>query len=169
MSQRPPDTERGPVWSALEYACHVRDTYDLFGQRIRLMLTKDNPRFPNWDQDIAAQEGDYHSQDPARVSYGLAVAAGKVADALDRVRDNQWTRTGQRSDGQNFSVASIAAYLYHDISHHLGDVERGLRALQPDDQADDQVADQADDQVADQADDQAGGGKAQAGEADDGR
>lgn len=132
VSQRPPDGERGPIWSALEYACHVRDVYDLFGQRIRLMLTRDNPTFPNWDQDIAAQDASYRTQDPAHVSYELAVAAGKVADTLDRVRDNQWGRTGVRSDGQSFTVASIAAYLFHDVSHHLVDVERGLEALKPD-------------------------------------
>src|SRR5690242_13873293 len=39
------------VWSALEYACHVRDVFRLFDKRLALMLSEDDPLFENWDQD----------------------------------------------------------------------------------------------------------------------
>ena len=39
------------TWSALEYACHVRDCCDLYDTRLQLMLTEDDPLFANWDQD----------------------------------------------------------------------------------------------------------------------
>ncbi len=130
VSQRPPDDpERGPVWSALEYGCHVRDVYEIFGQRIERMLSENNPTLVNWDQDAAAQDKRYQEQDPSRVGYGLAVAAGRVADILDRVSGKQWDRPGQRSDDTPFTVESISLYLYHDVSHHLGDVEAGFKAI----------------------------------------
>jgi hypothetical protein len=130
VAQRPPtEPGQGPVWSALEYGCHVRDVYRLMGDRLRLMLTKDRPRFENWDQDEAAREQRYHEQDPHRVSYDLAVVAGKVADLLDRVEGDQWARSGQRSDGRSFTVESLATYLYHDVVHHLHDAEAGFEAI----------------------------------------
>jgi len=44
-----PDAAVRPVphiWSALEYACHVRDVHDLFDQRVVLMLVQDEVRRP---------------------------------------------------------------------------------------------------------------------------
>lgn len=148
VSMRPPeDPERGPVWSALEYGAHVRDVYQVMAERLKLMLTKNDPRFLNWDPDAAAVEKRYSEQDPHRVGYDLALTAGKVADALERVRDNQWGRTGQRSDGQPFTVERLATYLYHDVVHHLHDAEAGFKAIagggddDPDDEADEPGAD----------------------------
>ncbi len=130
VALRPPDDpDRGPVWSALEYGSHARDVYHLMAERLRLMLTKNDPQFLDWDPDAAAVEQRYAEQDPQRVGYDLAVEAGKVADILDRVRDNQWTRAGRRSDGQTFTVEGLATYLFHDVVHHLHDVEAGFRAL----------------------------------------
>lgn len=130
VSMRPPDDpDRGPVWSALEYGCHVRDVYHLMDERLRLMLTKKDPQFLDWDADAAAVEQRYSEQDPHRVGYDLALTAGKVADALDRVRGDQWSRPGRRSDGAPFTVERLATYLYHDVVHHLHDVEAGFRAL----------------------------------------
>ena len=52
-----PDVGRRPSddrWSALEYACHVRDVCRLFEERLALMLARDAPAFANWDQDETA-------------------------------------------------------------------------------------------------------------------
>ena len=42
------------VWSPLEYACHVRDVFRLYDQRLHRMLGEDDPLFANWDQDETA-------------------------------------------------------------------------------------------------------------------
>jgi hypothetical protein len=34
-------------WSPLEYACHVRDVFRLYDERLRLMLEADGPTYPN--------------------------------------------------------------------------------------------------------------------------
>jgi DinB superfamily len=112
-----PDT-----WSALEYGCHVRDVFRLYDERLRLMLTQDGPHYPNWDQDVTAVESRYDEQDPAHVSAELLDAAGTLADSFDRVDDDQWERTGFRSDGAAFTVSTFARYLVHDPVHHLHDV-----------------------------------------------
>ena len=45
------------TWSALEYACHVRDVFRRYDERLVLMLTEDGPLYPNWDQDATAVAG----------------------------------------------------------------------------------------------------------------
>ncbi|MFJ9608246.1 DinB family protein [Kitasatospora sp. NPDC101176] len=110
------------VWSALEYACHVRDVFRLFRVRLGLMLAEDGPSFANWDQDGTAVAERYGEQRPEVVAGELAEAAEVLAVAFEGVTGGQWLRTGDRSDGARFTVESFARYLIHDPVHHLFDV-----------------------------------------------
>jgi hypothetical protein len=110
------------VWSTLEYGCHVRDVHRIFNRRVQLMLDEDEPQFPNWDQDQAAIEGDYASQDPATVATELVDAASVVADTYSSVPADAWSRRGLRSNGSEFTIATISIYHLHDILHHAHDV-----------------------------------------------
>jgi len=112
------------VWSRLEYACHVRDVHELFARRVRLMLDQDDPTFDNWDQDATAVEQAYDLQDPAEVGVELVERAAEVAAVYAAVEDDQWQRTGRRSNGSLFTVETIGVYHLHDIVHHLWDVSR---------------------------------------------
>ena len=122
LTDRPADDR----WSALEYACHVRDVYRLYDERLTLMRTLDAPTFPNWDQDVTAVEDRYNTQDPIVVVTDLEAAARQLADNFDAVTGDAWQRTGLRSDGAHFTIESFARYLIHDPVHHLDDVERGF-------------------------------------------
>ncbi len=115
---------RPAVWSPLEYACHVRDVFELYDQRLGLMLTEDDPLFANWDQDETAVAARYREQDPARVAAELQAAAERVATSFAAVEGEQWRRPGRRSDGKAFTVESFARYFVHDPVHHLHDVRR---------------------------------------------
>jgi hypothetical protein len=110
------------VWSALEYACHVRDVHVLFAERVRLMLEEDGPTFANWDQDATALERDYGSQDPDVVATELVAAARSVAVLYATVGDDTRGRRGVRSNGDEFTVESLGRYHLHDVVHHLHDV-----------------------------------------------
>ncbi len=115
------------VWSVLEYGCHVRDACRIFTTRLDLMLTEDDPLFPNWDQDSTALAQRYGDQDPTRVAAELADAATTLVQGFEQVSGQQWQRTGRRSDGAHFTVATFARYFLHDPIHHLYDVT-GRRA-----------------------------------------
>jgi hypothetical protein len=112
------------VWSVLEYGCHVRDVHQIFEHRVQLMLTEDDPLFPNWDQDETAIVDDYASQVPVTVAGELLAAATTVADTYAGVSGDGWSRRGLRSNGSEFTVGSIALYHLHDIVHHAWDVTR---------------------------------------------
>jgi DinB family protein len=119
------DRPRPDKWSPLEYTCHVRDVLHIFGGRLELMITTDGPLFPNWDQDETALAGRYIDQSPPAVSKEIIVEAESLADAFDAVADEQWGRTGSRSDGVQFTVESLARYLVHDTLHHWYDIQAG--------------------------------------------
>jgi hypothetical protein len=109
-------------WSALEYGCHVRDVYKLYDYRLSLMLTEDNPLYPNWNQDETAIADRYDTQDPATIAGELTAAAEAIAASFAAVTGDEWTRKGRRSDGAEFTVETFARYFIHDPVHHLWDV-----------------------------------------------
>jgi hypothetical protein len=112
-----PDT-----WSPLEYACHARDVYRLFLERLELMLSEDNPTFANWDPNITADHERYDLADPAVVATEVAEAGDRLASAFDQLLPEQLARRGLRSDGAKFTLESFARYELHDPEHHLWDV-----------------------------------------------
>lgn len=125
LRRRPRDDR----WSALEYACHVRDVYALYNYRLGLMLNEVGPHYPNWNQDETAVEKNYGESDPDEVSAELTDNAAALARHFATVKDEDWERTGFRSDGAAFTVESFARYLIHDPMHHLWDVREGLKGL----------------------------------------
>ncbi len=108
------------TWSALEYSAHVRDVYLLFAERTDMMLSQEDPLFPNWDQDRTAEEKNYAAEDPAAVSEQLTRAGERYAALLETVPD--WARVGRRSNGSRFTIGTLAQYGLHDVVHHLRDV-----------------------------------------------
>jgi hypothetical protein len=113
-------------WSPLEYACHVRDVFGLYGHRLQLMLAENNPTFPNWDQDQSAEDDRYNEQDPAVVASDLGLNAEALASAFEGMEGDDWDRLGARSDGAHFSVDTFGRYMIHDPIHHLHDVRVDL-------------------------------------------
>jgi hypothetical protein len=118
VTVRPDDS----TWSPLEYSAHVRDVFRIFAGRFTLMLETDDPSFADWDQDETAASERYSEQDPATVATQLSDAAEHVAALIEAVPADAWQRTGLRSDGARFTVASLAKYFIHDPTHHLWDV-----------------------------------------------
>ncbi|PYY50399.1 DinB family protein [Curtobacterium sp. MCPF17_050] len=124
---RRPDVRERPdesTWSPLEYGAHVRDVHRKMTERLELMLAEEDPLFPNWDQDATAVADRYAEQDPATVTRELLAAADRAVSAFGGVPDHQLARTGRRSDGSVFTVATLAVYYAHDPVHHLWDVRR---------------------------------------------
>jgi hypothetical protein len=110
------------VWSALEYACHVRDVFEVFAERAELILTDDDARFHDWDGDATAIAERYWQQDPAKVADELALRGRHVAAVFAGAPEHAWGRRGLRSNGSVFTLESLGRYLLHDVMHHLADV-----------------------------------------------
>ena len=61
--------------------------------------------FPSKADLAAAVAKRYWEDDPATVCDALVMAGGQLATAFDGVRDDQWQRTGTRSDGARFECS----------------------------------------------------------------
>jgi hypothetical protein len=116
------------VWSALAYACHVRDVLAVFDGRIALMLGEENPALPWWDHEAAVEADAYEKQPPGEVAAAIAANAAALSATLAAVPDEGWDRTGTRRDGELFTVLGAGRFALHEGTHHLLDVGRVMRA-----------------------------------------
>jgi hypothetical protein len=113
-------------WSALEYACHVRDAFLLTSHRIAKAVDHDHPTFRVGDRDAAPSARDYNGQDPTVVVDELAAAAEALATTLAAVPRDGWGRTGVAGEFE-ISVTWMGCNAIHEGTHHLLDIARALR------------------------------------------
>jgi len=112
------------VWAPVEYGEHVRDVLQLYRQRTELMLTRDNPEFPDWDPDMTAAA--YTASDARTVGAEIVTSADALADVYADLDAAAFARPGRRSDGAAFQVGSLGRYMLHDVLHHVRDADRAL-------------------------------------------
>jgi hypothetical protein len=116
------------VWSAIEYAGHVRDVFALFDRRVERLLVEEDPVLELIDPDALVRDGDYRSLGPVAVADELAAEADTFATRLEALTPEQWERSGTR-DGERRTVLDVARRGAHEGSHHLLDIGRGLRTV----------------------------------------
>src|SRR5699024_5468630 len=111
---RPEET----TWSALEYGAHLRDVCEVFRSRVRAMLLHEAPSYADWDQNQAALEGYYGTRDPVTVADELETAAADLLRDVAGLTGEETERTGRRSDGFTFTIATLMQYFLHELVHH---------------------------------------------------
>jgi DNA segregation ATPase FtsK/SpoIIIE, S-DNA-T family len=124
---------RPEVWSAVEYTCHVRDTFLSQRERLYLALAVDVPKFAPMHRDLRVSFAHYNDEPVEQLLAQLSFAAALIGDAFARLEEDQWSRTCI----YNYPVPAERSLLWvgqhtvHEGEHHLLDVTRGLQELQP--------------------------------------
>ncbi|HEX6476781.1 MAG TPA: DinB family protein [Acidimicrobiales bacterium] len=114
---------RPEVWSALEYACHVRDVLLVQRDRLFRALVEDTPDFARMHREERLVLERYNDQDPRAVEDQVGVAAQLAAGAFACLDGAQWRRPLRYNwpDNQVRDVRWLAAHTIHEGRHHLGD------------------------------------------------
>ena len=121
-------TRPGPrIWSALEYACHVRDVFLVLRERLYLALVEDRPSFAPMYRDERASLARYGAEEPADVGRELKVAAEMLAWAFEGLDEAQWQRHCLYNSAER-SVVWLGRHAVHEGEHHLRDIDAALRS-----------------------------------------
>lgn len=123
------DLRRSPapgVWTALQYALHVRDMLVVFGERVELACREDDPAVPWFDPGEEAWIA-YNAADPLETAAAIGDAAMGFAAVLDARGPADWSRTARRDGVDRFTVAGLARFGVHEAHHHLLDAQGRLR------------------------------------------
>jgi predicted carbohydrate-binding protein with CBM5 and CBM33 domain len=118
------------TWSALEYACHVRDVLTIQRERVALALVQDDFNPQPMDRDARVTRDRYNEQEPAVVAGQLAASGAGLADDFDALTPQQWERTiiYNFPERKVRSLEWVAVHTLHEGRHHLLDIGRVLRA-----------------------------------------
>lgn len=115
-------------WSALEYACHMRDVLLVQRERLLLALVDDTPAIVTMHRDHRSALSGYAAADAVRVATHLEVAAELFVDVAARLDDAAWRRTCiyNHPEPTEVDLAWVAAHTLHEVVHHLDDFDRAL-------------------------------------------
>jgi len=117
---------RAGVWSALEYACHMRDVFRVQRERAQLALAEDEPAFASMRREERVVEERYNDQQPEQVAREVTGAAASLARLLESLDDDGWQRTGIYNwpERRVRTVEWIGRHTIHEAEHHLHDIDR---------------------------------------------
>ncbi len=118
------------VWSALEYACHVRDVLGVQRMRLARILDEDHPTLERQGMWAWAERDRYNESDPSVVTDELAAAAESLAAAVEAVPAERWERTALYGypEPTERTARWLVAHSAHEGHHHLLDIGRALRS-----------------------------------------
>jgi DinB superfamily len=117
------------VWSALEYAAHVRDVIAFYANRIERVLAEERPRMIAADFSSMPERRGYLAYDPLAVLGAIGRSSQSVELRLRGLAPEQWNRVGLGVDGDERTVVVLARRLSHDGHHHLMDLDRLAETL----------------------------------------
>jgi len=120
-------TRRQPaVWSALEYACHVRDVLLVQRERVLHARRAPQPTSEPMGRDERVEHDGYADQKVDDVARQLADAAQMFAHVLGRLGPADWERTlvYNYPEPTARSLRWVAIHTLHEVRHHLLDARR---------------------------------------------
>src|ERR1700688_2818891 len=119
----------GLAFSAVEQVWHLADLeHEGFGRRIERLLHENQPLLPDFDGDAIAAERDYSRRS---LREGLAAfAAARAANLahLDRVRDEDWERSGVQEGVGPVVLADLPVLMCQHDAAHRAEIELWLGA-----------------------------------------
>jgi hypothetical protein len=118
-------TRRRPdQWSALEYACHVRDVLLMQRDRIYVALVEEEPSFKPMYREQRVAFDRYNEQAPEVVSAQLLMAAAMLAHSFDGLADDQWDRPLIYGfpESSRQTVEWVGHHTLHELVHHQADI-----------------------------------------------
>jgi hypothetical protein len=121
------------VWSAIEYACHVRDVLEVQRLRIAQCLAEDRPVYAPMDRTGRVKQEKYENQDPMEVAAALVRNAKDFGAAARVLRPQELGKLGL----YNYPVRAprtlgwIIRHTAHEIQHHRHDIIEILAKVEP--------------------------------------
>ena len=118
------------TWSALEYACHVRDVFLVQRERLARGLAENTPELEPMRREERVHELRYNEQDPSDVAGAIDAATTAMAEAFEALTPAERERTVvyQWPERAERTLTWIGRHTVHEGSHHLLDIGRVLRA-----------------------------------------
>lgn len=117
-------------WSALEYACHVRDVLEVQRELLHVALDTERPTLEPMGREEHVDLHGYNDEEPTAVADQLVATAVRLADDLAGLDGAGQQRAGVHgwSEEAERTLEWVACHTLHEMKHHLRDIESLLAA-----------------------------------------
>jgi len=118
------------TWSALEYACHMRDVLQIQRERLQRALAEEGYSPKPMRRDELVSEQRYNEQPPAVVADELAAAADALSADIEAFTPADFERTMIYNYPERVErpLMWVVQHTVHEGEHHLLDIGRVQRA-----------------------------------------
>lgn len=110
----------------VEILPNLHDWEQIFGERVRAILTENNPPLPAFDDELWAIERDYRGQDPTTVLQAFLTLRAALLDHLDGLDAAAWSRTGDHETYGEVTLAWVAGQIIESDASHLVQIRNAL-------------------------------------------
>ena len=105
-------------WGIVEILPHLKDWEEIYLDRVRSILTEDNPALPGFDDTLWSIERDYRAQDPLENYAAFTDLRGQLVALLRGAAPEDWEREGIHGYHGNISLLWLADRICdHDEEH----------------------------------------------------
>lgn len=117
-------------WSPWQVLVHLSDAEAMFGMRVRLIVTQDQPTLLGYDQDAwAARFAELDPDPQATFARWLALRQNNLR-LYESLTDHEWQRTGLHTDRGEQSAREVVRLAAGHDRAHIDQIRRGLTTHQ---------------------------------------
>lgn len=116
LDRRPVDEPDG--WTARQIVHHLADSEMTSAIRLRRLLAEDAPEIAAYDENRFAERLHYDARPIGPSLDALAAARSTSVQLLERLREDDWARTGTHSESGRYGVEDwLRIYAAHGRDH----------------------------------------------------
>jgi hypothetical protein len=110
-------------WSALAVLAHMRASDDILSPRLVMMLVRDEPTMPAFDERRWGEVMAYEQSDYQELLAGLTFRRAELVRVLRRLKPADWNRTGQHEARGTITLFDTLRHLVEHEDEHLLQIE----------------------------------------------
>ena len=126
MLWRPDEAEAKQIgkWSIQEVVLHVADTEQVYADRMKWVISEDNPLLPGFDQDKWTTALHYDEQSAHDAAKLVELTRKQMGAVLRKLSPTALARTGQHSERGTVSVLDLARYMVDHLERHASFIHK---------------------------------------------
>jgi uncharacterized damage-inducible protein DinB len=107
------------MWSIQQVVIHVADTEQVFADRMKWVISEEDPPLPGFDQEKWASALHYHEQSAEDAVKLVELTRRQMATILRTLSDQSLARVGQHSERGPMKVIDLVQVMVTHLEHHV--------------------------------------------------
>jgi hypothetical protein len=129
---RPDQLKARPIpgkWSTLEVVCHLSDFEPIMADRMKRVISHDQPSLLGADENRFATTLAYHERDAEEEMVLIETTRKQMARILTSLPDAAFKRTGLHNERGTLTLEKLLTNAVNHIPHHVAFIQAKRRAL----------------------------------------